>query len=858
VPLIPLFAADTAVATPTGFTATAGRRVVDMTWAAVSGATSYRVYRDGVLIGSPSDPAWVDHTGVVGTSYSYTVSAVGSGESAQTAALSRASTALPAVSASASAFRTALPAAATTPVRMMTVGDSIAEGYGASPVASRWLDRFTAATRVSFQPSGVAGGVGFLPPDYISSGLAGPATFGGAPAIDGTLGLGGRSVELNTAGESATWTVSGTSVDVIYATAPGTGAFTVSIDGGAATTVTTTTTAGSPLVDAAVQRFTFATRGTHTVAVARSTGACYVSGLIVYDQDEAAGIRTYDGSRSGWSSRDYLLAQEKINQHPLADHIARIDPQLVVVNLATNDWLHSESVVGFRQNLVTLMGLLGTTRSVVFQPAYLTDRTGEAAAEYAPWQQYVATMYAVANAYSNVTVVDLSALMPPVVGDTQGYYADQYHPNNTGHQRIADLMAAALLPASGGTAGSAALSGSGSLTAPGAPRPSTTAALSGAGSLTAPGTPRPAATAALTGSGSLNAPGAPRPAATAALTGSGALTAAVAPRPAGDVALAGSGSLTSTSTPALLAPAALTGDGSLTASGVATSTATTTAALTGSGALTATAVPGSTAPAALTGTGTLAGTTAPDLETPVALSGAGQLTGTAAPVPLLTISLTGAGTLNPSGRPAVTAPAALSGTGTLTTTGSATTAGGTSISLTGAGALTAVPRPALPLAAALTGAGQLTAAPAPAVLRAAALTGSGTLTAAASQAAQALAALTGSGSLLAAGNPRATLTGSGSLTALALLTAARLALLTGSGRLTVLDVNARPPGRPIPVTVLGPYRTVSEATGPYGQVTGVRGPCPVPVNLHADGPYGDSADVTGPTAPTVLVTGPRS
>lgn len=77
----PTFAA-TVPATPSGVTATRATGQVTVTWAAVSGATSYNIYRStaqaaqGTLIGSTTTLSFVDTTVVNGTSYYYQVTAV--------------------------------------------------------------------------------------------------------------------------------------------------------------------------------------------------------------------------------------------------------------------------------------------------------------------------------------------------------------------------------------------------------------------------------------------------------------------------------------------------------------------------------------------------------------------------------------------------------------------------------------------------------------------------------------------------------------------------------------------------------------------------------------------------------------
>jgi fibronectin type 3 domain-containing protein len=63
-------------ATPTGLAATPGSASMSLTWTAVSGATAYRVYRSGVLVGSPTTNAFTDSGLTNGAAYSWTVAAV--------------------------------------------------------------------------------------------------------------------------------------------------------------------------------------------------------------------------------------------------------------------------------------------------------------------------------------------------------------------------------------------------------------------------------------------------------------------------------------------------------------------------------------------------------------------------------------------------------------------------------------------------------------------------------------------------------------------------------------------------------------------------------------------------------------
>jgi hypothetical protein len=64
------------LAAPTGLAGTVTGTSIALTWNAVSGAASYKVYRNGILSASPVTNAYTDSGLAVSTSYSYQVSAV--------------------------------------------------------------------------------------------------------------------------------------------------------------------------------------------------------------------------------------------------------------------------------------------------------------------------------------------------------------------------------------------------------------------------------------------------------------------------------------------------------------------------------------------------------------------------------------------------------------------------------------------------------------------------------------------------------------------------------------------------------------------------------------------------------------
>lgn len=256
--------------------------------------------------------------------------------------------------------------------------------------------------------------------------------------------------------------------------------------------------------------------------------------------------------------------------------------------------------------------------------------------------------------------------------------------------------------------GSVALSGSGTLTTAGSPKPNGAAALSGSGSLvntvaglsiTAP--------AALSGSGTLSFTSVPKHVGTTALSGSGTLVTAGSPKAIQTTNYSGSGTLGTTGVPKPIETMGLSGSGTLTAP-TRTPSIPGSLGLTGSGSITYAgkpAIPGSTA---LSGSGTLGAVGLPVYVGSVSLSGSGSLTiPSVIPKPIHILGLTGSGTLTiPARVPKAIVVLGLSGSGTLdadaVTFKVISTAG-----LSGTGDLDIIPLSNFTGAVTLSGSGQL-------------------------------------------------------------------------------------------------------------------------------------------------------
>jgi hypothetical protein len=207
-------------------------------------------------------------------------------------------------------FHAALGARNWAPVDVLMIGDSFTEGRGATLTARSLTVRVTAALRQTLQPSGIAGGFGYLSAWSGSSATAGggtitdyPVALAGAPdTTDGTYGVSRRNIFLSS-GQSATFTITGTGFDIFWVQGPALGTFTYAVDGGSTTTVTST--GGAAPTSGHRTQVTGLSAGSHTVVLTRLTGVNVIEGLMVYNGDEAAGIRVWNAGRGGSTASNF-------------------------------------------------------------------------------------------------------------------------------------------------------------------------------------------------------------------------------------------------------------------------------------------------------------------------------------------------------------------------------------------------------------------------------------------------------------------------------------------------------------------------------------------------------------------------
>jgi GDSL-like Lipase/Acylhydrolase family len=338
------------------------------------------------------------------------------------------------------AWHVALAARHIALAKVLVVSDSNGEGAGATQIPRRWVDRLAAALYARFPTAGSQAGTNYLPAKFSQNTTPASAVLAGNPAPGVDFGLGARQVQMYQAGMSATFTVVGTAVDVVWLRFPGLGNATVTVDGGTPVTINGAGTATSGMTT----RVSLGALGSHTVVVAWSSGAgFFLEGLRVFAGNENSGIHVYDGSHSGWDAFQFQHSTPAQYHWQAAGSLGA---HLVIISLGLNVWSSNTSTAEqYRTNLSTVVD---RAKALPGGPSVLIAAEHERSPGSAvvPWSAWVQVMREVAAA-KGAAFLDLGQRLPSVPSDTRGLYADIAHLSDKGHALQAEVLASVLAPA---------------------------------------------------------------------------------------------------------------------------------------------------------------------------------------------------------------------------------------------------------------------------------------------------------------------------------------------------------------------------------------------------------------------------
>lgn len=330
---------------------------------------------------------------------------------------------------------------------ILIVGDSIAEGFGASTLEARWVMQAQALLREQYLGSS-AGGWGFLPAQFVSSAGSGGSfdkwVFAGERGTTGN-GLGARAVQLRhhaTTPGQATVTRVCTSFK-LYFRRNSVDQVTIAIDGGTPVTYSLNTSQTHMVWTSPAL-----TSGAHTIVVKQtggsSSGPELVGGMF-YNNDETAGMALWDGSLSGARMKTW-----DVDNPDWLNYLSLIPFSALILTCATNDARVSSggySVAEYKaytKSIITKARAKIPNLPVLLMPPFEPVTTP--ANRVAPWADYVIALRQIADETPYVSVFDMSARIPYLSPDTYGFLMDGVHPTSLGHGLLGQLTATALIP----------------------------------------------------------------------------------------------------------------------------------------------------------------------------------------------------------------------------------------------------------------------------------------------------------------------------------------------------------------------------------------------------------------------------
>lgn len=350
-------------------------------------------------------------------------------------------------------FRAALARRAFAPCNVLVIGTSLSEGAylaSASPAGTyvnRWQDVLRDTLRTRYPVSGLAGGYGFLPPQWgVSQVTPAPATLTGGSTNFG-YGIGRRATTLAaSAGNKCVWTKPCTGVDLFWVGSPSAGHFTWKVDAGATTDVDTFKSA---VTDGNVTQIRSLDGSSHAITFAWASGGPVIpAGAMFYNGDESKGIRFWDGSHSSQSSAYWV---DPPNEGWWAN-IPLISPDLVIYEGWVNDAYQGLSGAATSANIKALIAEIKTACSPKvpsFVLASTYPRGDLANGTYAA--NYNAARAVAVDDPANVCFFDFAARSYTSEADTASdalgiLYSDHIHFNVEGQQMFADALLSFIAP----------------------------------------------------------------------------------------------------------------------------------------------------------------------------------------------------------------------------------------------------------------------------------------------------------------------------------------------------------------------------------------------------------------------------
>ncbi|MDQ1192044.1 lysophospholipase L1-like esterase [Brevundimonas vesicularis] len=330
--------------------------------------------------------------------------------------------------------------------RLLCIGDSVTQGYGAvsggwtpNGRASAWPERLAAMMSGRGLPASAASVAGAGAADGASGGYSSydpRVTMGAGWGVNALTGMGGKLFS-GAASSTGVWSFQPDGpvdrFDLWAVTNTALGVLTVETDGAVRATVSTTKAASMEVTTVAFPE----TTGPVSVRWA-SGGAVFIAGGIAWRLD----VRRARVINAGWGGAriaDWITTDQPYRAY---GSIPTAAPDLSVVCLTINDWNAGTAVATYKAGLGTLVDRCLTTGDVLLMTGCPSD-PAQGKASYAAQAALRDAVFEVAATRGLAAPIDGTALFGGSFA--AGLMFDSVHPNAAGQARIAEAVRARMM-----------------------------------------------------------------------------------------------------------------------------------------------------------------------------------------------------------------------------------------------------------------------------------------------------------------------------------------------------------------------------------------------------------------------------
>lgn len=330
--------------------------------------------------------------------------------------------------------------------RLLCIGDSVTQGYGAvsggwtpNGRASAWPERLATMMSGRGLPASAASVAGAGAADGASGGYSAydpRVTMGAGWGVNALTGMGGKLFS-GAASSPGVWSFQPDRpvdrFDLWAVTNTALGVLTVETDGAVRATVSTTKAASMEVTTIAFPE----TAGPVSVRWA-SGGAVFIAGGVAWRSD----VRRARVINAGWGGAriaDWITTDQPYRAY---GSIPAAAPDLSVVCLTINDWNAGTAVATYKTGLGTLVDRCLTTGDVLLMTGCPSD-PAQGKASYAAQAALRDAAFEVAATRGLATPIDGTALFGGSFAG--GLMFDSVHPNAAGQARIAEAVRARVM-----------------------------------------------------------------------------------------------------------------------------------------------------------------------------------------------------------------------------------------------------------------------------------------------------------------------------------------------------------------------------------------------------------------------------